>query len=105
MPSSSQTFIATEDELQLAEKLLEINNWKRSDSLSVDTALGIFKQTGLSFKQLREIWTIADKNGAGSLSRDELTVAIRLMGWVQSGAHLSEGLLAQRQYFVILFSV
>ena len=101
MSSQLQPFIATEDELRLANRLLEINNWKRSDSLSLDKALGIFKQTGLSFKQLREIWTIADKDGAGSLNRDELTVAIRLMGWVQAGANLSEGLLAQRQSFCV----
>lgn len=86
-------FLATEDELNLATRLLEMNSWNRTESLSVDTAIGIFKQNGLSFKQLREIWSIADKDGSGKLSRNELAIVIRLMGWVQAGETLDESLL------------
>ena len=90
----SEEFSATDEELQLSSRLLETNNWHNADRLSVDAAISIFKQSGLTFKQLRDIWTIADKEGSGSLSKHELAVAIRLMGWVQAGQPLHEDLLA-----------
>jgi len=89
-------FQPSEEELQLAAKLLETSSWNRSDTLSVDSAIGLFKSSGLSFKQVRDIWTIADKNGTGNLSKGELTVVIRLMGWVQSGRSLDESLLREK---------
>ena len=91
---SSQEFSASDEELQLCTRLLETSNWHQTDTLSVDAAIGIFKQSGLTFKQLRDIWTIADKKGSGNLSKHELAVVIRLMGWVQAGEPLDEGLLA-----------
>ena len=95
-----EEFSASDEELQLSIRLLETNNWHSTDTLSVDSAIGIFKQSGLTFKQLRDIWTIADKKGSGNLSKHELAVVIRLMGWVQAGEPLHEGLLASG----ILFS-
>jgi epidermal growth factor receptor substrate 15 len=90
----SGEFSASDEELQLSSRLLETNNWHNADTLSVDAAIGIFKQSDLTFKQLRDIWTIADKKGSGSLSKHELAVVIRLMGWVQAGQPLHEDLLA-----------
>jgi len=90
----SEEFSASVEELQLSTRLLELNNWHKTDTLSVDAAIGIFKQSGLTFKQLRDIWTIADKKGSGSLSKHELAMVIRLMGWVQAGQPLHEDLLA-----------
>ncbi|KIM43449.1 hypothetical protein M413DRAFT_68645, partial [Hebeloma cylindrosporum] len=85
---SSRAFCASDEELQLSTRLLEMNTWHKTDTLSVDAAIGIFKQSGLTFKQLRDIWTIADKKGTGNLSKHELAVVIRLMGWVQAGEPL-----------------
>lgn len=95
-----QRFVPTPNELHLASRLLESNtgSWNRSDCLSVDTAIGIFKQSGVSFKQLRDIWSIADREGAGHLSKEGLAVVIRLMGWVQAGEPLDEGLLEKGCY-------
>jgi len=90
----SEEFFASDEELQLSSRLLEMNNWHNADTLSVDAAIGIFKQSGLTFKQLRDIWTIADKKGKGSLLKHELAVVIRLMGWIQAGQPLHEDLLA-----------
>ncbi|PPQ89620.1 hypothetical protein CVT25_012537 [Psilocybe cyanescens] len=95
MSTLMQKFLPSADELSLASRLLETNtgSWNRSDTLSVDTAIGIFKQSGISFKQLREIWSIADRDGSGKLSKEELAVVIRLTGWVQAGKVLDESLL------------
>jgi epidermal growth factor receptor substrate 15 len=96
-----QGFSPSVKELELATRLLETNIWQ-SDILSIDSAIGIFKQSDITLKQLRDIWTIADKKGSGSLSKNELAVVIRLMGWVQSGEPLREGLLTTGMYHIPL---
>ena len=96
---SSLEFSASDEELQLSTRLLETNNWQKTDTLSADTAIGIFKQCGLTFKQLKDIWTIADKKGNGNLSKHELAMVVRLMGWVQAGKPLNDGLLASGVLF------
>ena len=98
---SFREFSPSVEELQLATRLLETNIW-RSDILSIDSAISIFKQSNITLKQLREIWTIADEKGSGSLSKNELAVVVRLMGWVQSGEPLREGLLARGMYHIPL---
>ncbi|KAH9476238.1 putative calcium-binding protein [Psilocybe cubensis] len=81
--------------MALASRLLEMNtgSWNPSEYLGVETAIGLFKQSGLSFKQIRDIWSIADKDGTGKLTKPELAVVIRLAGWVQAGEILDEKLL------------
>ena len=59
-------------------------------------AIGILKQNGLSYKQIREIWNVADRKGTGNLARDELTILIRLMGWVQAGKSVDTAFLLDR---------
>ncbi|KDR70137.1 hypothetical protein GALMADRAFT_103267 [Galerina marginata CBS 339.88] len=86
---------ASDDELLMANRLLEKNIWTRPGSLSFDSAVGIFRQNGLSPTQVRDIWRIADRTGSGTLSRDELVVAIRLMGWAQVGETINEELLSK----------
>ncbi|KAF9552851.1 hypothetical protein CPC08DRAFT_768004 [Agrocybe pediades] len=60
-------------------------------------AIGILKQNGLSYKQIREMWKVADRNATGILSRNEVTVLIRLMGWVQAGKSVDTPFLLDRQ--------
>ena len=89
----SEEFSASDEELQLFSRLLETNNWHKADTLSFDAAIDILKQS-LTLKQLRDIWTIADKERSGNLSKLQLAMVIRLMGWVQAGQPLHERLLA-----------
>ncbi|KAF8903342.1 hypothetical protein CPB84DRAFT_1774611 [Gymnopilus junonius] len=86
-------FKATDEEHQLAAQILVMTECHEARTLSSEAAIDIFKRSGLSFTILRDIWSIADKNGSGDLSLDELAVAIRLMGWVQMGEALDDGLL------------
>ncbi|KAF9545519.1 hypothetical protein CPC08DRAFT_386052 [Agrocybe pediades] len=95
--STLMNFVASQDEIELANKFLELNKWTCSDTLSIDMAIGILKQNGLSYKQIREMWQVADRNGTGMLSRNELTVLIRLMGWVQAGKSVDTPFLLDRQ--------
>lgn len=89
-------FSPSEAESQLAEYLLVTNgaNWPRD--LSFDSALKIFD---LQEAHLRAIWVLADNNGKGCLSKDELTIAIRLIGWGQAGHAPNEDLLKKREFF------
>src|SRR6266567_7655735 len=73
---SSLEFSASDEEIQISTRLLETSNWHKTDTLSVEAAIGIFKQSGLTFKQLRDIWSIADKKGSGNLSKHELAVVV-----------------------------
>ncbi|KAF9559983.1 hypothetical protein CPC08DRAFT_818520 [Agrocybe pediades] len=88
IPSFSSTlmnFVASQDEIELANKFLNLDKWTCSDTLSIDMAIGILKQNGLSYTQIREMWKVADRNATGILSRNEVTILIRLMGCVQAG--------------------
>jgi epidermal growth factor receptor substrate 15 len=93
------TFTATEEEEQLATQVLIIKSCHTTGILNADAAIDIFKRSGLPFETLRDIWTFADKNRSGDFSRDELTVAFRLMGWLQAGETLHERLLAKRMSY------
>jgi len=91
--TQTTTFAATEEEEALATQVLILKNCHTTGILNADAAIDIFKRSGLSFDILRDIWTVSDMNRS---SKEELTVALRLMGWVQAGEALSEGLLQKR---------
>jgi len=92
----TQAFYATEEEIGLATDILA--------SLGLDTETGvlqgeqareIFTLSALPPTTLRDIWIHADTNGNGELSKHEISMALRLIGWVQSGESLRSGLLAK----------
>ena len=96
------TFTATEEEEQLATQILILKSCHTTGILNADAAIDVFKRSGLPFEVLRDIWTLSDTNRSGDFSKDELTVAVRLMGWVQAGERLHEGLLARRTFRCLL---
>ncbi|KAF9477811.1 hypothetical protein BDN70DRAFT_90513 [Pholiota conissans] len=90
---SSQTFLASDEEVELARQLLKVAECEQAGALHADVAVDIFGRSRLTVEQLRDIWNLADKNGSGDLSIEELAMAIRLMGWAQAGESLHENLL------------
>ncbi|KAJ3770955.1 hypothetical protein FB446DRAFT_127667 [Lentinula raphanica] len=86
-------FRPTEEELSLADKILfkaHEGRLKREDdkaaaNLDAESAVKLFLTTQLSPQVLSVIWSEADTGEKGWLSRQELTVALRLIGWAQSG--------------------
>ncbi|KAJ3797483.1 hypothetical protein GGU11DRAFT_808975 [Lentinula aff. detonsa] len=86
-------FSPTSEELLLADKiLLKVHQGrvKREDPaarLDADSAVKLFLTTKLSPQVLSKIWREADTGEKGWLTRQELTVALRLVGWAQSGEH------------------
>lgn len=98
----TQAFYPTEEEIGIATEILA--------SLRLDTDTGvlrgeqareIFTRSALPPTILRDIWNLSDTNGNGELSKQEISMAVRLIGWVQSGESLRSGLLAKGK--VILF--
>jgi hypothetical protein len=88
-------FKATPDEIELAECIQRTTTRKLTGTFSRDAAIRILKESGISYRQIREIWIIADRSGNGKLSNKELCVVVRLAGWVQQrGVTVTESLLA-----------
>ncbi|KAJ2925254.1 hypothetical protein H1R20_g11822, partial [Candolleomyces eurysporus] len=86
-------FTATPEELDLVADILLFTNTKDSRILPTDSAIDVFKRSGLSREELREIWRLADKDRNGMLTSKELAVALRLIGWVQVGEPLAPHLI------------
>ncbi|PPQ70316.1 hypothetical protein CVT24_013011 [Panaeolus cyanescens] len=89
------SFEPTEDEVRIASQILDLMNGQPGGSLDSSAAIEVFKRSGLDFLTLRDIWEVADENASGDLSRDELTKALRLIGWVQAGEVLHQSLLTK----------
>ncbi|CAK5262459.1 unnamed protein product [Mycena citricolor] len=83
----------TRDELELVSQLFASGEPKTLDAITGTHALALFANTGLSDEVLGQIWSIADKDSNGQLSRDETGALLRLMGWAQAGVKPSPDLL------------
>ena len=107
---TTETFTATEDELELATRILvtrgsnatstssssDANNYydDGEGALQGDQAKEVFNRSALPFATLRVIWNMSSEKGNGTLEKHEIAKALRLIGWVQAGERLSERLLA-----------
>ena len=123
---TTQTFAATEDELELATRILitrgcngtstsspsassssDVNNGnddgEGEGTLQGDQAKEVFNRSALPFATLRVIWNMSSEKGNGSLEKHEIAKALRLIGWVQAGEMLSERLLAVGVYVSFFF--
>ncbi|KAJ2925255.1 hypothetical protein H1R20_g11821, partial [Candolleomyces eurysporus] len=84
---------ATEEENAFADEILRQTYCNQTGLLTADAAVEVFNRSGLSRYELRDIWGLADADSNGVLTRDELLVALRVMGWVQSGKSFVESLV------------
>lgn len=95
--TTTTTVPPTNDELAFANAVLEsVGN--TTGKLTSDVAVEIFNRSGLSRFELRDIWGLADADSNGVLAKDELLVALRIMGWVQSGEKFSQSLRDRREW-------
>ncbi|KAK7060205.1 hypothetical protein VNI00_000970 [Paramarasmius palmivorus] len=75
-----------------------------NDTLEPDAAVELFLQSGLTPEVLADVWGLADKESKGYLSREEVMVALRLMGWAQRGVPVKHELSDKCAPIVILSS-
>lgn len=91
--SSALEFVPTQGELSVVAAILEharsnsatLSSLDGVPQINSDTAVDILQRSGLSYEDLANIWSIADEDGDGNLSERELAIAVRLIGWAQSG--------------------
>lgn len=101
MSTSALEFVPTQGELSVVAAILEyaransIASSSLDGSLQIDseTAVDILQRSGLSNVDLSSIWTMADEDQDGNLSERELAIAVRLIGWAQSGKPINRSFL------------
>ena len=97
-------FTPTPEETELTTRILgalspidgEVSPDPDAQKLPTSAAVSLLKTSGLPQAVLRDIWTICDGGAKGYLTRREVEMALRLMGWVQVGEELGRGLLERR---------
>ncbi|KAF5357253.1 hypothetical protein D9756_006660 [Leucocoprinus leucothites] len=94
MATSALEFIPTQGELSVVSAILEYarshfgssSNFDGSPHIDSHNAVEVLLQrSGLAIEDLANIWSLADEDGDGNLSERELAIAVRLIGWAQSG--------------------
>jgi len=101
MATSSLDFIPTQGELSVVAAILDyershfgtLSNLGEIPQIASINAVEILQRSGLSYEQLAHIWTLADEDEDGNLSEKELAIAVRLIGWAQSGKPISRSLV------------
>jgi len=94
----SSDFAPSQAEAALTNKIFEKCDLQKLGIINGDAAVSVFNGTKLSAVVLGEVWTIADKDNNGFLTRKGVSIALRLMGHAQRGEQVSEALLLKREY-------
>jgi len=92
----SREFVPSQAELALTTAIFNQADPNKLGILTGEVAVGIFGGAKLSSTVLGEIWSIADEEDHGWLSKKGVAVAIRLIGYAQNGEKVSKSLLSKR---------
>jgi hypothetical protein len=111
--SSALEFAPTQGELAVVAALLEYakSHFGSSSSLDgtpqidFDNAVELLQRSGLSNEDLANIWSLADEDGDDNLSERELAIAIRLIGWAQSGKPVNRSFVNYCIRFTVFIGV
>ena len=91
-------FTATQAETALVSQVFAIADPQGLGIVQGDAAVKAFAGSNLSPSVLGDIWTIADKDNNGFLTRKGVAIAVRLIGHAQMGEKVSEALIDQRKH-------
>lgn len=94
----SSEFAPSQAEVALTNKIFEKCDPTKLGIITSDAAVGLFNATKLSAGVLGKVWSIADKDNNGFLTRKGVSIALRLMGHAQRGEEVSEALISKRKY-------
>lgn len=86
-------FTPTPAELALVNQIFTQADPQKIGILTGDVAVRLFSGAKLAPTVLGEIWSIADEDNNGFLTRKGVAVAVRLMSWAQKGEKISQALL------------
>jgi len=94
-------FTPTPAEASLVNQIFLHADPQKSGIVTGDAAVKVFDGAKLPSTVLGEIWTLADDDNNGWLSRKGVAAAVRLMGWAQKGEPISAALLQKCTHPVI----
>ncbi|THH05573.1 hypothetical protein EW145_g4694 [Phellinidium pouzarii] len=87
------SFAPTQPELALVNKVFATADSSKLGIVTGDAAVKIFAGAKLPPTVLGEIWSIADKDNNGFLTKKGVAIALRLIGLAQKGEPVNESLL------------
>jgi hypothetical protein len=94
----SSDFAPSQAEVALTNKIFDKCDPQKLGIITGDTAVVVFTSAKLPPAVLGEVWTIADKENNGFLTRKGVSIALRLLGHAQRGEQVSEALVSKREY-------
>jgi epidermal growth factor receptor substrate 15 len=94
----STNFTPSQPELAIVSQIFTRVDPKQPDFITGDLAVTIFSGAKLPPIVLGEIWTIADEDNKGLLSRRGVAIAVRLIGWAQNGEKITPALVNKREF-------
>lgn len=96
----------TPDEQSLVSTIFSIADPQNLGIITGDVAVKVLSGANLSNSVLGEVWSLADKENNGFLTRNGVAVAVRLIGYAQKGQSISDlDVLSKRQLVHILLSL
>lgn len=91
-------FAPTPGEINVVNQLFAIADPQKLGIITGDVAVKVFAGAKLPPATLGEIWSIADKDNNGFLTRKGIAIAVRLIGHAQKGETVKEALVDKRGY-------
>lgn len=92
------TFNPTTAELGLVNQVFISADPRELGIITGDVAVKVFAGSKLPPAVLGEIWSIADKENNGFLTRKGVAIALRLIGHAQKGEAVTESLVNRREF-------
>lgn len=90
-------FTPSPAEVALVNQIFAQTDSQKLGVITGEAAVKIFNGANLPPSVLAEIWSIADDENNGVLTRKGAAVAVRLLGHAQRGEKLSEALVNKRE--------
>lgn len=97
-PTIMSTFNPTTAELGLVNQVFISADPRELGIITGDVAVKVFAGSKLPPAVLGEIWSIADKENNGFLTRKGVAIALRLIGHAQKGEAVTEALVNRREF-------
>ncbi|KDQ12469.1 hypothetical protein BOTBODRAFT_176409 [Botryobasidium botryosum FD-172 SS1] len=93
MSSALCFFTPSSSELAFTDQIFRRLDPSNAGIIMGDAAVKLFSGSNLPDLIIGEIWSFADFDGNGWLTRNGVAIAVRLMGWAQKGNPITEALL------------
>ena len=93
----SSLFSPTPAELTLVSQVFFKADPQNQGFISTDVAVRLCSGAKISPVVIGEIFHISDETKTGKLSRKDIAVAVRLIGWAQKGEKITRSLLTTRK--------